>query len=781
MYRIHEKEDMILLEEKEVNTSILYNIFYKNPYTTIYVVYNGSTDKLLGVITLGDFRRNQLKGAELINKKFTRVEVGCEEEAIKVLKERPDILSIPIVDHNSSLIKEYITYNDNKTEYLVSLNIIREIIEESIFWNSHYKKVIFIVEEGFRDILLKEYPKSQIFSVSTFTIEMFSKQKDSYFCDFSFEGMKVREIFYKKYNLEYITWNYTNLKEAEKILQDRTKMYDKIGIVPTYRNLLYENIKHCSAIIYKLDLKQFSWNKEYNCYEYLGKLEEEIECIFSWFCFLENPYITVKNRKIPILALDYIKCKEYIVQKRAVEIDITYNIIPKLQEKGIYCIVFDLSKSDREQLLQTFSENITKRITWDREYINDEMLFELKNSTETIIKNGFIQNKDYSGKYINIIQNERYTVGNPKTFKHMLYLFGPCVIRGNYVEDKNSIGSILRKKININYYIKNCAFSWLGMNYSIRSNVYKTGDIILIFCNDRTIFTQNGIKVHSVIKAYQKVSDLQNHIYDTLLHCDKVVTKYIADEIYQLCIQEELLKENTLDIKEERKKLFGRDNTNNTIIPEELNEWITSIKKYKISNINKAGTIVMNCNPFTLGHRYLIEEARKKLDVLYIFVVEEDKSFFSFKDRFEMVKIGVSDLENVIVIPSGRYIISTETLPGYFEKEDHPNVKLDATDDLELFAQVIAKEFNISVRFVGEEPKDPFTEQYNREMERILPKFGISFYEIPRKKIRGGVEDEVISASLVRKCMKEKNYEKIKRLVLPDIYNYLKEHYFMIE
>ncbi len=149
MYRIHEKEDMILLEEKEVNTSILYNIFYKNPYTTIYVVYNGSTDKLLGVITLGDFRRNQLKGAELINKKFTRVEVGCEEEAIKVLKERPDILSIPIVDHNSSLIKEYITYNDNKTEYLVSLNIIREIIEESIFWNSHYKKVIFIVEEGF--------------------------------------------------------------------------------------------------------------------------------------------------------------------------------------------------------------------------------------------------------------------------------------------------------------------------------------------------------------------------------------------------------------------------------------------------------------------------------------------------------------------------------------------------------------------------------------------------------------------------------------------------------
>lgn len=747
MYTIHEKEDMILLEEKEINTSILYDIFYKNPYTTIYVIYNESRDKLLGVITLGDFRRNQLKGTEVINKKFTRVNVGCEEEAVKILKERPYILSVPIVDDKDRLIKEYITYNNNKTEYVVSLDIIREIIEESIFWNYHYKKVIFIVEDGFRDILIAEYPKSQIFSVSTFTIEMFSKEKDSYFCDFSFEGMKVREIFYKKYNLEYITWNYANPKEAEKILQDRTKMYNDIAIIPTYHNLLFENIKNCSAIVYKLDLKQFSWNKQYNCYEYLGKLEEEIECIFSWFCFLENPYIVVKNKKIPILALEYINGEGLAIQNRASDIDIVYNIIPKLEDNRIKYIIFDLSKGDREQILQTFSEDISTRSPWDStkkqemaKFVdgNEEMVLELKNSRQGIIKNGFIGSKDYTGKYVNFIRNERYTVGNSKTFKHILYLFGPCLIRGNYVEDKDAIGSILREKIDINYYIKNCGFYWTVMNYFIRSALYKTGDVILIFAFDRTIFIQNDIKVYSLIRAYQKVPNLQSHVWDTLLHCDKVVTKYVAEEMYQVCVQEGVLKENSQDVTEERKKLFGRDDINNTILPEKLKEWINSIKKYKISNINNAGTIVMNCNPFTLGHRYLIEEAKKKIDVLYIFIVEEDKSFFSFKDRFQMVKIGVSDLENVVVIPSGRYIISTETLPGYFEKEDHPNVNLDATDDLELFAGVIAKEFNISVRFVGEEPKDPFTEQYNREMERILPKFGVSFCEIPRKKIMWG-------------------------------------------
>ena len=66
-----------------------------------------------------------------------------------------------------------------------------------------------------------------------------------------------------------------------------------------------------------------------------------------------------------------------------------------------------------------------------------------------------------------------------------------------------------------------------------------------------------------------------------------------------------------------------------------------------------------------------------------------------------MVKMGVADMKNVIVVPSGRYIISTETLPGYFEKEENPYVELDATEDMELFAGVIAKEFDISDRIIS--------------------------------------------------------------------------------
>lgn len=45
------------------------------------------------------------------------------------------------------------------------------------------------------------------------------------------------------------------------------------------------------------------------------------------------------------------------------------------------------------------------------------------------------------------------------------------------------------------------------------------------------------------------------------------------------------------------------------------------------------GAAVMNCNPFTLGHRYLIEQAAKECDRLYVFVLSEDKSRFSVADR----------------------------------------------------------------------------------------------------------------------------------------------------
>ena len=53
----------------------------------------------------------------------------------------------------------------------------------------------------------------------------------------------------------------------------------------------------------------------------------------------------------------------------------------------------------------------------------------------------------------------------------------------------------------------------------------------------------------------------------------------------------------------------------------------------KTARSGRAAAIVMNANPFTLGHQYLAEQASAACDVLHIFVVSEDLSLVPFPVR----------------------------------------------------------------------------------------------------------------------------------------------------
>lgn len=178
----------------------------------------------------------------------------------------------------------------------------------------------------------------------------------------------------------------------------------------------------------------------------------------------------------------------------------------------------------------------------------------------------------------------------------------------------------------------------------------------------------------------------------------------------------------------------------------------------------------MNCNPFTLGHRYLIEYAASKVDWLYIFVVEEDKSTFCFEERIDLVRQGTNHLSNVIVVPSGDWVLSYQTMPIYFEKSKRKEERVDATMDLEIFARYIAPQLGISVRFVGEEPIDKVTRQYNEQMKKILSGFGIEVEELERKRCQG----EVISASAVRRFIEEGKWGMVQKYVPETTYDYLR-------
>ncbi|MBC2855886.1 MAG: [citrate (pro-3S)-lyase] ligase [Cetobacterium sp.] len=201
-----------------------------------------------------------------------------------------------------------------------------------------------------------------------------------------------------------------------------------------------------------------------------------------------------------------------------------------------------------------------------------------------------------------------------------------------------------------------------------------------------------------------------------------------------------------------------------------IEKTLTSIKeKYNLSDDINRAMLVMNCNPFTLGHQYLIQKAASENDEVLIFVVQEDKSTFPFDVRFDLVKKGTEHLKNVKVIPGTEYIISSATFPNYFLRKEDDSlleyIKLDVTITGEYFC----KEFKINKRYVGEEPYCPMTKKYNEIMYDILKKYGVEVIVIPRKEI----DSIAVSASKVRKLLKEDNYLELESLLPKTTYDFL--------
>ena len=173
-----------------------------------------------------------------------------------------------------------------------------------------------------------------------------------------------------------------------------------------------------------------------------------------------------------------------------------------------------------------------------------------------------------------------------------------------------------------------------------------------------------------------------------------------------------------------------------------------------------SAAIVMNANPFTLGHQYLVETAAAQCDTLHLFVLSEDASLVPFSVRKELVRRGTEHLKNVVLHDSGPYMISNATFPSYFLKDAAAVIQGHAKLDLAVFAR-IAQALGVTVRYVGEEPSSQVTGIYNSIMEQSLSEYGIACRVIPRKASEG----KAISASTVRKALQAGDWETLKTLV----------------
>jgi len=180
------------------------------------------------------------------------------------------------------------------------------------------------------------------------------------------------------------------------------------------------------------------------------------------------------------------------------------------------------------------------------------------------------------------------------------------------------------------------------------------------------------------------------------------------------------------------------------------------------------GSVVVNCNPFTLGHRHLIEYASKNCDLLHIFVVWEDESTFPNDIRYQLIEQGISHIGNVILHKGKDYIISNATFPSYFLKQDVDITREQIELDLNIF-KIIANRLDIKKRFVGQEPLNPVTGEYNRLMKTVLSDVAIDVVEIPRITTTNGV----ISASAVRMLLVQGKFNDLRDYVPSSTYDFL--------
>ena len=173
------------------------------------------------------------------------------------------------------------------------------------------------------------------------------------------------------------------------------------------------------------------------------------------------------------------------------------------------------------------------------------------------------------------------------------------------------------------------------------------------------------------------------------------------------------------------------------------------------------GCVVANCDPFTMGHRRLIEAAAGDCAWVHVFILSEDRGMFTAAQRLAMAREGLFDLPNVLVHPTGPYMVSSSTFPTYFIKDKAQAGQIHCEVDVRLFGEKIAPALSITRRYVGTEPVCAVTAQYNRTMKALLPEYGIEVIEMDRYAVCG----EVVSASRIRSLIREKRMDALAGLL----------------
>ena len=402
------------------------------------------------------------------------------------------------------------------------------------------------------------------------------------------------------------------------------------------------------------------------------------------------------------------------------------------------------------------------------------------------LRNDYFQYADDAGeKFTPVVAGHRQDAPRMENFSKTVYVCGPCIAFGTSAPFGETIEARLQEYFlsqGLRWRVVNCGsagtidvvFDDLNIFHMMMDQPMREGDIILHFsqyCWERPDQFQ--------LKHFITSSDVFDHeaqrgkgywMDGCSAHMDKAGYAVWAEYLYHYLMNDPSLAKEAEHVPAAVVSPYASRLGAQMAGEPELRRYLQLLSQHRH---DVRGAIVMNANPFTLGHLHLVEYARTQVDFLYIFVVEEDRSEIPFADRFEMVRRNCAQMPDVDVLPSGNYIISALTFSAYFEKDQRQEEVISPVRDVKLFGEAIAPMLGITKRFVGEEPLDNVTRQYNETMKEILPDYGVEVVEIPRKKAADG---RTINATQVRTWIRAHAFAECKPFLPPATMAYLREH-----
>lgn len=494
-----------------------------------------------------------------------------------------------------------------------------------------------------------------------------------------------------------------------------------------------------------------------------------------------------------------ISCGKFMSIKELCDYSELINFKNLYNNSNFNCCIFEFQTPET---LKKLSFNEKLRISFDKHYryyysnLDDSEIYKIvkkvlgkdftpefiksrNEMTGSVLKNGVCYLADSNNEYCKVVNGLRYTANKNGFYKNKINVFGACIVYGAVVNDEDTIPSLLQKKINnykYNYEVNNYGARAIDFYENIRTadslNIYKNDVFIFVVSPDeRKELEKIGINgIYKFSDVLNSKTTFHDYFMGEPVHCNskanKVITEYIFDNI------KNMLKNNNIQDSNILIKKANINKNKEYIKNPRLMEYLKFLESKK-RNTKNNGAVMMNCNPFTYGHLKLIEYASKKVETLYVFIVQEDRSYFKFEDRYKMAVESCKKLPNVVVLESGTIFGTFMTFQAYFEKETNSEIEVDASLDIELFTSYVAPILNISKRFVGAEPVDKVTQQYNRNLMEILPNYDIELFIIPRFEEDG----KIISAKTVRKAIEDKNMDLLKKLVPKEVYSIIKNKY----